>query len=91
MTHIEIMAMLDETSLPYAYDHFAEGQSPQPPFLLFLCPSSRNFAADGRVYFKINEVPLELYTDIKDTDIETAPKHELNRQGVAPKKRVVGI
>lgn len=91
MTHIVIMAMLDETSLPYAYDHFAEGESPQPPFLLFLCPSSRNFAADGRVYFKINEVHLELYTDRKDPDIEKTLENVLDRYGVFYNKSEVWI
>ena len=47
MTHNEIVAMLEEAGLPLAYDHFAEGESPDPPFLVFLFPSSDNFSADG--------------------------------------------
>lgn len=33
MTHQEVMTMLAEMNLPYAYDHFVEGESPDPPFL----------------------------------------------------------
>jgi len=36
MTYEEIHEMMQETGLPFAYHHFAEGESPQPPFLLFL-------------------------------------------------------
>ena len=50
MTYNEIVEMAEETGLPVAYDHFAEGESPEPPFLIFLFPSSSNFPADGRVY-----------------------------------------
>lgn len=38
MTYEEIHEMMQETGLPFAYHHFAEGESPQPPFLLFLSP-----------------------------------------------------
>ena len=36
MTHNKLMEMLEETALPIAYDHFAEGESPDPPFICFL-------------------------------------------------------
>ena len=55
----ELAAMIKEMGIPFAYDHFAEGESPDPPFICYLLPGSENFAADGRVYFKINEVKTE--------------------------------
>lgn len=70
MTIEQIAAMLQETGIPFAYDHFAEGESPEPPFICYLLPGSDNFAADGKVYFKINEVRIELYTDKKDVSVE---------------------
>lgn len=70
MTLEEIGNMLDETELPNAYDHFAEGESPEPPFLVFLLPGSNHFGADGKVYRKITELDIELYTDYKDPDTE---------------------
>ena len=50
MTHEDVMQMLAETEIPFAYDHFAEGESPDPPFICFLFPGSENFAADNVVY-----------------------------------------
>ena len=42
----EIIQMLEEIHLPFAYDHFAEGESPEPPFVCYLLPQSDNFAAN---------------------------------------------
>ena len=66
----ELISILNEIGLPYAYDHFAEGESPNPPFICYLLPGSDNFAADGRVYYKINDVHIELYTDYKNTELD---------------------
>lgn len=62
--------ILEELGLPFAYDHFAEGESPETPFICYLSPGSDNFAADGKVYYKINEFHIELYTDYKDPELE---------------------
>lgn len=70
MTMEKLVEMLQEMKIPFSYDHFAEGESPEPPFICYLLPGSNNFAADGKVYFKINEVHIELYTDFKDLDLE---------------------
>ena len=70
MTYQDVLGMLDETGLPSAYHHFAEGESPDPPFLVFLFPESDNFGADNRVYQKIDVLNIELYTDRKDPEIE---------------------
>ena len=91
MTHIELMEILEETSLPFAYDHFAEGESPEPPFICFLYPSSDNFSADGKVYFKISEVHVELYTDEKNPETEGAVEAVLDRHGIFYEKSEVWI
>jgi len=62
----ELIQMLTAIALPYAYDHFSEGEAPSPPFICFLLPNSDNFSADGKAYFKKNIVHIELYTDKKD-------------------------
>lgn len=71
MTIENIVEMLQEMNIPFAYDHFAEGESPEPPFICYLIPGSDNFAADGKVYFKMNDVRIEVYTDFKDLDLES--------------------
>ena len=82
MTIEQLAAMLQETGIPFAYDHFAEGESPEPPFICYLLPGSDNFAADGRVYFKINEVRIELYTDRKDVSVEKQVEDVLDDRGI---------
>lgn len=82
MTHQEVMAMFTEMDIPFAYDHFVEGESPEPPFLVFLYPGSNHFAADGRVYFKVNRLNIELYTDKKDVELEETVEAVLDRHGI---------
>ena len=65
-----LLELLNEMGIPFAYDHFAEGESPEPPFICYLLPGSDNFAADGKAYYKINDVRIELYTDKKDLSVE---------------------
>ena len=91
MTIEQIAAMLQETGIPFAYDHFGEGESPEPPFICYLLPGSDNFAADGRVYFKINEVRIELYTDKKDVSVERQVESALDDRGIFYNKSEVWI
>ena len=43
----DLIRLLEETGIPFAYDHFAEGESPDPPFICYLLPQSDNFSAEG--------------------------------------------
>lgn len=83
--------MLAEMNLPYAYDHFVEGESPDPPFLVFLYPGSNHFAADGKVYFKVNRLNIELYTNKKDVELEETVEAVLDRHGIFYVKSEVWI
>ena len=78
----ELVKIMGEMGIPFAYDHFAEGESPDPPFLCYLLPSSDNFAADGRVYYKMSEVRIELYTDVKDVSLEEKVTAVLDNHGI---------
>lgn len=82
MTLEELAEMLEKTGFPFAYDHFAEGESPDPPFICYLLPGSDNFAADGRVYFRISEVRIELYTDRKYPGAEALVETVLDDAGI---------
>ena len=76
-----IAELIKSMGLPFAYDHFAEGESPAPPFICYLTPGSDNFAADGRAYYKINIVNIELYTDSKDPSVEQKVESVLDANG----------
>ena len=86
-----LVAIMEEIGLPFAYHHFAEGESPDPPFICFLTPGSDNFAADGRDYFKINQINIELYTDRKDPDLEDSVEAVLDEHGIFYQKTEVWI
>ena len=91
MTLEELAEMLEKTGFPFAYDHFAEVESPDPPFICYLLPGSDNFAADGRVYFRISEVRIELYTDRKDPGAEALVETVLDDAGIFYNKSEVWI
>ena len=78
----KLLEILKSIGFPYAYDHFAEGEAPEPPFLCYLLPGSNNFSADGMVYHKAVEVRLELYTDWKDPAIERKVEDALDAAGI---------
>ena len=86
-----IAELIKRMGLPFAYDHFAEGESPAPPFICYLTPGSNNFAADGRAYYKINIVNIELYTDTKDPSVEQKVESVLDANGIFYDKTEVWI
>ena len=65
-----MVEILERIGLPFAYDHFAKGEAPEPPFIVWRVPGSNNFSADGGVYLKADNIYIELYTDRKDPDLE---------------------
>ena len=84
MTHEEVKALVEEMGLPYAYDHFAEGESPDPPFICFLYPKAENFGADNLVYHHFNQLDSEevltaheLYYEKSEVWIETEKMYEV--------------
>ena len=87
----ELVRIVSGMGIPFAYDHFAEGESPDPPFLCYLLPGSNNFSADGKVYYKISRVNLELYTDRKDPLLEQKLEDALDAASIFYNKTEVWI
>lgn len=87
----DLVKLLEETGIPFAYDHFAEGESPDPPFICYLLPQSDNFSADGKVYLKVSSVNIELYTDSKDLSVEQKLEAVLDTHGIFYDKTEVWI
>ena len=87
----DLIRLLEETGIPFAYDHFAEGESPDPPFICYLLPQSDNFSADGKVYLKVSSVNIELYTDSKDLSVEQKLEAVLDTHGIFYDKTEVWI
>jgi hypothetical protein len=87
----KIINILDEIGIPFAYSHFAEGESPEPPFMCYLLPRSDNFSADGAVYHKLSVVHFEVYTDKKDRALEKRVEDVLDKNNVFYNKSEVWI
>lgn len=64
----DLKTMLDELGIPVAYSHF--NTTMNPPLVVYHRDTSSNFGADGKVYKKINNYLVELYTAYKDTTME---------------------
>lgn len=82
MTYEQINEMMEEMGLPFAYHHFAEGESPSPPFLIFLSPGENTFSADNYMYFSFKQLDIEIYTDIKSPEFEKNIERVLKRHKI---------
>jgi hypothetical protein len=74
MTLAELKSILKQTGYPVAYSHFvstSENPPPKPPFITYLVSFSSNQFADNKVYKKIQNVQVELYTNYKDLTAES--------------------
>ena len=78
----KILSILKGLGIPFAYDHFAQGESPNPPFICYLIPGTNNFSADGVAYYKINQFNIELYTDLKDLSLERKIEEALDEASI---------
>lgn len=91
MTYEQINEMMEEIGLPFAYHHFAESESPAPPFLIFLSPGENTFSADNYMYFSFKQLDIELYTDIKNPELESQIEQVLKRHKIYYTKSEVWI
>ena len=86
-----LLKIINEIGLPFAYSHFAEGESPDPPFLVYLFPKNKHFGADGVVFYKNTQIDIELYTDKKDLKLEEKIEEILDREKIYYEKSEVWI
>lgn len=85
MTLAELTAILRATGYPVAYSHFTATPNnpvPDPPYICYLVPYTSNFMADNKVYTKINNPLVELYTNKKDLAAEKALEDILDENNI---------
>lgn len=87
----EVIRILEQTRIPFAYDHFSEGEASDPPFICYRAPESNNFSADGTVYLDVDVIDIELYTDEKDPALEKRLQKLLTDAGIYYEKTEVWI
>lgn len=68
----EIKDMLAETGVPATYSHWTEKDVPPLPYICWRLPNSNNFAADNRAYQQVEQLVIELYTDVRDFALENS-------------------
>ena len=69
MTLSDIYTILKATGYPVAYSHFTGTTTtplPTPPYITYLSAYSSNLKADNKVYKKIDNLQIELYTNKKN-------------------------
>ena len=78
MTLPELKKKLDTLGLPVVYHHWAVGQAPPLPYLIYYADEDNNFFADDIVYSDGYAVTIEIYSQKKDLALETKVKNLLN-------------
>ena len=69
-----------------AYRAFKKGHAPALPFICYLETQTSNFTADNKVYKVIQEVDIELYSELKDMVSEGLIEDCLNRNEIVWEK-----
>ncbi|MBT2728396.1 hypothetical protein J7E63_15815 [Bacillus sp. ISL-75] len=85
MNLVELKNILEATGYPVAYSHFVESENypiPAPPFICYLTVYTSNFSADNSMYFPMQNVQIELYTDQKDLEAESLVENVLNENEI---------
>lgn len=86
MTLEEFKLVLDRAGVPVAYNHFHEGQSPAPPFIVYQEKEDETFYADGVPYYTVKKINVELCTDEKEPALEAKLQAALTGAGICYKK-----
>lgn len=74
ISYNDILDILKEMKIPYAYHHFIIDEntpSPSPPFILYVSDDSDGFYADDRNYLNFNNFIIDLVTEKKDIELES--------------------
>lgn len=86
MTLSDIYTILKATGYPVAYSHFTSSPNtplPTPPYITYLSAYSSNLKADNKVYKKIDNLQIELYTAKKDLTAEKTLEDVLDANDIA--------
>ena len=91
MTYTDIKNMIAGIGVPYAYYQFTEATAQPPPFICFYFGYDDDLMADDTNYQKIANLTVELYTEQKDFEMETAVETALNNAGLPYRREETAI
>lgn len=81
MNLVELKRILESVNIPVTYSHWTatpETPVPPPPYICYLVDGNENFKADNKVYHKITDANIELYTIRKDQALEAILEQALD-------------
>ena len=81
MTREDILEMIEDIGLPYAYYRFEEDTAQPTPFIVFFYGNNDGFFADNSNYANVEALNVELYTETRDFDQEAAVEAVLDEYG----------
>lgn len=82
MTYTDVAQMIADTGIQNAYYQFTADTAVPPPFICFFYDGSADLAADNTNYQRIRPLTVELYTEVKDYDMEAVVEKMLNDHGL---------
>ena len=80
----QLTPLLSKLNIPVAYNDFKDNKDGQPekPYIAWYVVNTNPVGADNTVAFESYSVVIELYTDIKDFDLELKLKKLLSESGL---------
>lgn len=71
MKLVDFRSELKKVGVPVQYRAFKEGEAPELPYIIFyLDDTTGSLEADNKLFWKLQNVSAELYTDEKDVELE---------------------
>lgn len=86
MTREEVYAMVESIGLPFDYYEFAQGTEQAPPFVVWFFATDTDVMADNKNYCDKEVLSIELYTKIRDFDLEKTVEDVLTSHGFSYSK-----
>lgn len=80
MTQAQLFTLLQTTNLPVAHIKFKTAKT--PPFIIYINTSRECISADNKVWHKLNNYRIELYTKTKDPATELILENVLDGAGI---------
>lgn len=78
MTLPELKTLIDTLGLPVTYHHWPVGEAPILPYVVYYADEDIGFLADDTVYSEGYAVTIEVYSKLKDLELEAKVKKLLN-------------
>lgn len=91
MTREEVYTMVQSFDLPCAYYEFPDGTEQAPPFVVWFFSENTDVMADDSNYVDKEDLNIELYTSIRDFELEKTVEDVLSANGFSFAKEAAYI